>query len=330
MTSSRKDKIEEYYIISPIYTFKVSVILVKHFRDSSKLLHTELTVRSNYDKCVNIIIPLPDEDNSKELKLSWKELQKNKYNVNKEIIKGTTTVEMVRLALFIAQKIAPYTEYATIDDMSFFYCDTPLGVEKTTLPPFYIALYGKSWYEDKFNATMTNKNDYAKYKQSINSMSDYKFKPDYFKSDFNFGNNQVENILLPLYIKTNTWVDFFKSIINHYPQDKYILMYPWLENIIKMIFRESGGDSLYSGMSWTIDLKNIPEMKDYKVNSELNAKFDKYADDDYMTQYDRYRWVNYQDALDWDIKKAIKKHKMKYTRKNKKSHRKTQRKEEMF
>jgi hypothetical protein len=97
-----------------------------------------------------------------------------------------------------------------------------------------------------------------------------------------------------------------------------------------MIFRESGGDSLYSGMSWTIDLKNIPEMNDYKVNSKLNAKFDMYADDDYMTQYDRYKWVNYQDALDWDIKRAIKKRNMKYTKKNKKSYRKTQRKEAMF
>lgn len=326
MASSRKDKIEEYYVISPVYTFKVSVIFVKHFRDFSKLLHTELTVRGNYDKCVNIIIPLPDAHNSKELKLSWKELQKNKCIVDKEIIKGTTTVEMVRLALFIAHKIAPYTEYATVDDMSFFYCDTPLGVEKTTLPPFYIALYGKTWYEDKFNAMITNRDDYVKYKQSINALGDSKFKPDYF----NFGNKQIEDILLPLYIKVNTWADFFKLIVHLYPQDKYILMYPWLENAIKMIFRESGGDSLYSGMAWTIQLKNIPKMDNYKLSNELNAKFDRYYDDDYMMQYDRYRWVNYQDVLDWDIKSVLRKRKMKYTKKNKNSHRKTRRKEAMF
>ena len=49
-----------------------------------------------------------------------------------------------------------------------------------------------------------------------------------------------------------------------------------------------------------------------------------------MTQYDRYRWVNYQDALDWDIKSVLRKRKMKYTKKNKNSYRKTRRKEAMF
>jgi hypothetical protein len=232
---------------------------------------------------------------------------------------------MVRLAFTIAQEIAPYAEYVTLEDMSYFYCDTPEGEKKVTLPPFHIAFYGKTWYEDKFKATMANKDNYVKYKECIKAISQPEFKPKVF----NFGNSRVKDILLPLYNASNNWGQFFKLIEKEYPRDKCVLMYSWIEHAIKIIFKESGGEDLFSGKTWIIDLNNIPKIHYYQIDkSHITLKGG--SDDDYMEQYDRYRWVNYQDAFDWKIDEALKKRKMKYTRKNKKSLRKTQRKEEMF
>jgi hypothetical protein len=325
MASSRNDIVSEYYVMPTIGQFKVTITEKKHPYNSSKLLHTTLNVGGHYDKCVNITILPPEARDSKELKLSWAEIHKKQCTVDSQVIRGTATVEMVNLAFTIARGIAPYAEYVTLDDMSYFYCNTPKGEEKVTLPPFHIALYGKTWYEDKFKATMVNKADYAKYKECIKAINDDRLKPEIF----NFGNDTVEEILLPLYKESKNWGEFFKLIAKHHPRDKCVLMYSWTERVIEMIFKELGGSKLYSGEKWVIDLNNIPKIHYYEIDkSYITLKGG--SDDDYMEQYDRYRWVNYQDALDWKIGETLKKRKMKYTRKNKKSHRKTQRKEEMF
>lgn len=171
---------------------------------------------------------------------------------------------------------------------------------------------------------MVNKDDYAKYKECIKAISRPEFKPDYF----NFRNNQVEEILLPLYIESKTWADFFKLISKKYPRDKCALMYSWTEDVIGKIFRESGGNRLYSGEKWVIDLKNIPKIHYYQID-DSHVKL-KGGSNEYNHQYDHYRWVNRNDVFEWDFNKTLKKRKMTYTRKNKNSFRKTQRKEAMF
>lgn len=119
--STRNGKIElHYYVIPTFGQFKITVTIQKHPYDNSKILHTTLNVGGPYDKCVNITIPPPDTHDNKELKLSWAEVQKKQCTVNSQVIRGSATVEMVNLAFTIAQEIAPYAEYVTFDDMSFF------------------------------------------------------------------------------------------------------------------------------------------------------------------------------------------------------------------
>ena len=196
----------EYYVIPTIGKFKITITPTYDFYDKKKINHYVLNVGGNYDKCVNITIHPENSPKNKELILSWTEVIGKECTLDGQIIKGDSTVQMALLAFTLAKEIAPYAEYITLKDMSYFPCSSPDGKKKISLPPYHIAFYGKTWYEDKFKATMLNTSDYEKYKLCIKSIDNKDLKPSYF----NFGNNQIRDILVPLYTEATTWKCFFK------------------------------------------------------------------------------------------------------------------------
>lgn len=296
-----------YYVIPTIGKFKVTITKEFDFYNKSKINHYILNIGGNYDKCVNITIHPEDSLKSKELILSWTEIIDKQCTVNSQIIKGQKTIEMINLAITIARDIAPYAEYVKFNDMSFFYCDTPEGKKKVSLPPYHIAFYDKTWYEDKFKATLFNINDYEKYKTCIKGLYKESIKPTYF----NFGNPRITELLKSLYIEAKTWKEFFNLIKKVYPNDKCTLMYPWIESAISLIFKENECGDLYIGKEWKIELHNIPIIHYYQIKNE--SKIGGGIDNKYMKQYDNYRFVNYNDTYAWDIDSFLKKNRRKYT-----------------
>jgi hypothetical protein len=300
----------EFYVIPTIGQFKVTVTTNYDFYDKHKINHYILNIGGNYDKCVNITIHPQDSQKSKELILSWAEVLGKECTTNSQIIKGDATVKMVELAFNIAKEIAPYSEYATLKDMSYFYCNTPDGKKKVALSPYYIAFNDKTWYEDKFKAVLSNDLDYKKYRECIQSIYNNDAKPSYFE----FGNNTIKDILLPLYLEATSWKDFFKSIDKTFPNDKCVLMYPWIDNAISSIFKSCGSDDLYIGKEWTINLKNIQKVHYYELDKSI-AKYGGYTHN-YTNQYDNYRNLDYNDILYWNLSSFLKKKNNKKTRKN--------------
>jgi hypothetical protein len=290
---------KEFYVIPTIGTFKVTLSDVASYFDKTRIDHYILNIGGNFDKCVNITIHPEKSQREKEIILSWAEVIDKSCTVNSQIIKGDATVTMINLAFTIAKEIAPYIEYCTLKDMSYFFCDTPDGKKKVSLPPYHIAFYDKTWYEDKFGAIMVNDVNYKLYKECINAMHK-STKPDYF----NFGNDTIKDILYPLYIESKTWKEFFNLIGEKYPKDKCILMYPWIDSAISTIFKENGGSDLYTGKDWKISLNAIRKVHYYEIDKGY-IKGGGYNENEYMNQYDTYRNIDYNTTMNWNIKKII-------------------------
>ena len=84
--------VKTYYVMPTIGQFKVT-ITPEIDRYTKKLFYYTLNVGGHYDKCVNITIHPPDSSKSKELKLSWAEVQKKNCTINSQVIRGTATVQ---------------------------------------------------------------------------------------------------------------------------------------------------------------------------------------------------------------------------------------------
>jgi hypothetical protein len=296
----------EFYVIPTIGTFKIQ-ITPQYVRDSNKLLYTTLSVGGNVDKCVNLTIYPDDSPKRGTIVLSWTEVIDKSCTVSSQVVKGNKTIEMLHLAFTIAKEIAPYIEHVTLNDMSYFLCDTPDGKIKVSLPPYYIAFHNKTWYEDKFKAVMVNETDYEKYKTYIQNM----YKEGLMPESLNFGNPQLSDILYPLYKESKTWKSFFNLIEKQYPTDKCTMMYPWINSAMNIIFE---GNQLFVGYEWKINLNNIPKIHYYEMNKSHAKKGGNRFNKNYVTQNYNYRDVNYNNTMNWDVITFLKKRR--YTTKN--------------
>jgi hypothetical protein len=298
-------------VISTIGSFKVSVTPYYNLYDKTKIEYSVLNVGGGFDKCVNITYHPEDSPCSTEAILSWTEVIG--CTTDSQAIKGDATIKMVHLACTILQEIAPYTTFLSLRDMSFFMCDTPEGKKKVSLPPFHIAFHDKTWYEDKFNATMMRPEEYQIYRACIRAMH-----TDPKPGRFEFINDRLTDLLSPLYISSTTWKEFFMLIEKHYPRDKCALVYPWIESALSHVFKENGVGDLYTGKEWKIDLKPIPKIHYYEVDPKKKQG----EGLRYERQYFHHRDRGYNDIMKWDVDRFLKRkthtrrfHKNKQTKK---------------
>jgi hypothetical protein len=284
---------KEFYVIPTIGQFKVTVTPHYDFYDKTKISFYILNIGGVSDKCVNITIHSEDSPRRKEFILSWAEVLGKGCTINSQVIRGDSTVQMVQLGFTIAKEIAPYAEYVTLSDMSYFICNTPDGKKKMSLPPFHIAFYDKTWYEDKFGAVMIHDKDYIEYRGYVENL----YKEGIMPPDFDFGNMRIRELLYPLYSDSKTWKQFFQLIEKYYKKEKCAMMYPWIHNAMKLIFE---GNQAYVGQDWKIVLKSIPMIHYYQVNKSSGGNRDS-NDIEYEPQHYNYRDVNYNETMNWDI-----------------------------
>jgi hypothetical protein len=79
--------------------------------------------------------------------------------------------------------------------------------------------------------------------------------PDKKPAVFNFNNLELEEELSPLFIKANTWAEFFDSIDKKYGKKKCSVVYPWIINAMYIIFE---GDNIFDNYKWVINLDRLP------------------------------------------------------------------------
>lgn len=181
--------------------------------------------------------------------LSWLGIENGGCALDYKIIQGSDTIRMVDLAFSLLRKYFPTRTVVTLLDDSGVYITDKSGKRiKVHFLSAYVLLYGKTWYEDKFGATMDNSDAYILYRQYIDTNFDNPLK----KSDsFNFGS--VNEELQPLYQSSTTWREFMNKIKENYPgKMKYKIISEWYRSAIKAI--------LNIGIipDWQIDITNRP------------------------------------------------------------------------
>jgi hypothetical protein len=193
--------------------------------------------------CVTIAI------SNDKTELGWLGTEEGSCTLDYRVIQGADTIRMLDLAFSLLRKYFPTRNIVTLFDDSGAYITDRTGKRiKVRFSSAYCMLYGKTWYEDKFGATMIDMDDYIAYRHEVdNNFDDPSKKP----ASFDFGS--VNDELQPLYQTSATWREFMDKIKRHYPGKlKYKIMAEWhLKAFYKVIKRTPSP-------FWKIDITNRP------------------------------------------------------------------------
>jgi hypothetical protein len=172
--------------------------------------------------------------------------------------KGEGSVLLIKTLLNHAYKKVKEVHIFNFEDMSSIDC-----VEKDLLKPpprkqirplnlayLSIAYNGMTWYEKHFNAKMSDKDKYSKYKERLSFLTDEN-KKESFKRFLEIAKPPIEQIdfLKPLYESSKTYREFFNKISFDTRCD--ILFY-WLSNFILFYI-----DNVYNEKGWEIDINTM-------------------------------------------------------------------------
>lgn len=269
-------------------TFKVKVEddKVLDYKTREYKIENKMISVGGRNVCVYIKVPL-DGTIGKLLNLKTKD---NGCECEDKIIRGKTTVKMVKLAITIVKKIAPYIQYLVLEDNSAFPCE--LGnVKSVSISMAYYELMFKraTWYEYHFNAKLCNKKIQAIYEEN---KTNYDTKPE----KFDFLNADLNTLLTPIYNSVNTWKDFFDELYKI--ENKCKLIYPWYKKAISSIIQISFLES-----EWCIDIESIPIIE--YVQKQSGGRLDRKTRKNNL-KYNSISTINDLIELDFDEKMNIK------------------------
>lgn len=152
--------------------------------------------------------------------------------------------EMIDAILFFINSQFPLIKTISLDDASYIPCirDSP---DTLDLLVYYIALYKKTWYEDKMNAYMKPKEKYDAYRAQVDRYGSKETKAQKSWEDIYIrmvrGNNYTVEMLdshkdeyKDIFDKSETLPEFFISLNKCIPR-KYKCRFfkDWLESFIK-------------------------------------------------------------------------------------------------
>jgi len=160
-------------------------------------------------------------------------------NRSETLQSGTGTRHMITTALNITKKLCPWIDKFEFDDASAKLC-TKNGPE-ISLSYLYIALYGKTWYEQHFDAVLKNEVHNEYYKKCLKKLRSKKFKEISPYTTI----NPLFNINLPkpcvtLYDNSSTLKDFFSRLLETYSKETICtILAPWLERFFRdVVFKD--------------------------------------------------------------------------------------------
>lgn len=180
--------------------------------------------------------------------LNWLSTDQGGCELDEKVIKKELTVKMVDLAFNILRDTFPDRKIVTLLDASGFSWDGPRQSKyKVNFLNGYVLFYRKTWYEEKFGATMIDPERYDTYREQVAiGFDDPTRKPEVFS----FGR---ATYLQPLYQESSTWGEFIEKIKKKYPDDKFKHVLDWYRQAIYHIL-----DKREIDQTWVIDLTQRP------------------------------------------------------------------------
>jgi hypothetical protein len=165
-------------------------------------------------------------------------------------------VNFLKATLQFCQHEFPSLKSIEYDDMSNIDCGKSISVgpprrleRPFSLAHFSIARTGKTWYENRFGAKMINKEDYIKYRNSIEKLYK-KIDIPYLMFESISRVDEHHTVILEKYFSQDkTWIEFFNSI----PKSLQCkALYNWLPSFIKYMINNT-----YNPFGWYIDIDTM-------------------------------------------------------------------------
>ena len=196
-------------------------------------------------------------------KLDWLGTEKGGCEINDKEIHGKNTVKMTDLAFTILKQLYPdVNPIVSLCDSSTFNCRLPDNKPVSiSLMKYNLLLTGKTYYQNRFNASLKYKESELAYNSFVKNRGDSSL----FDKQYDFNNKDLNINLQPILSKSLNWGDFFDRLNTQFGRNTCILVYSWYLDIFGFLAKEA----IHS--EWVIDINERP-IVDYIITHQNNSK----------------------------------------------------------
>jgi hypothetical protein len=240
------------------YKFNVKKTIFKY--DGRIISHT-YKFGGNYEDCITISYKYNQSNTPYSASIPHL-LYEPECVIGQSLEKGGGTEQHIRSAILYCYKENPTVSRFEFDDMSHIDCvEKDLSkspprkpIEPVNLAFFSIAYHSKTWYESRFQAEMSNSEQYSAYKHRLAFLESPSEKGTFlsFLQIAQPPSEQIE-LLQPLYETTATYREFFEAI----PKSiRCKVLYSWLSTFMKHFLK-----GVFSEKGWVIDARKLAQSK---------------------------------------------------------------------
>lgn len=235
------------------YTFKV---IENKLEYNGNIFSYTFKIGGDYEDCVNLSYTYK---NGKPISAKLPHLMyEPECTVGSDLEKGIGSGLIIKTLLRYAHNKIKDVNIFYFDDMSHIDCKE----KNLTKPPprkhqmplklayLSIAYNSKTWYEKHFNATMTDKEKYIKYKQKLEFLTKISDKVE-FNRFLEISKPPIEQLtkLNKYYESAKTYREFFNNIPFI---ERCELLLPWLGNFIQHYLQD-----VYTDTGWEININTM-------------------------------------------------------------------------
>jgi len=174
--------------------------------------------------------------------------------------RGPGTIHMLNTALsYMLRTFAAKIRAIYLHDASKVACKFGARTQKIMLMYNYIALHGKTWYESKFHAYITNDATRAAYQERVKVLTDPVAKSTFDATRFQLGNASLtegdQDRVLEVFEHASTFAEFFRALRNEFGDEYCVVTFRWVDQFIDNVVLK--GVDLSNFTRWTIPLDAV-------------------------------------------------------------------------
>ncbi len=213
----------------------------------------------------NYCVQITHNHRENKASLSWLETEKGGCELTGKSIHGKDTIMMVDLGFTILRQlynnVNPLVE---LRDSSKFTCKLPNGTKESISNMQYNLLTtGQTYYQRLFGAKLK----YLGTQSAYDNFVKFRNSSDHFDKEYDFRNDDLNDILRPLAHQSNTWAEFFDKFYKEYRRESCKYMYPWFHNLYGYLTQMGAIPT-----DWNINLDERPIIEYTITKKNNNAK----------------------------------------------------------
>jgi hypothetical protein len=213
----------------------------------------------------NVCFQVGYDEFENEGKIDWLGTESLKCEQSEKIINGVDTVAMADLGLTILRKLYPNIQkWVKLRDSSKFNCTLPDGNNvKISMMILQLLLHGETYYQSRFKAVPVYDEAITAYELFHKAWLNDPLpsRPPFIK------NEDLTEMLTPLYKKSKSWKDFFSEIYKIYGRKSCEIIQSWYKDVYGILAKYP------ITTDWKIDVTTRPMIPFEITNKSSNANY---------------------------------------------------------